>query len=193
MTLPEPDPLDTDPAVAGTAPSSPLNAEFAAAYEELRRVARRVLRFERETLSLNPPGLVNDTYLLLASQDRMRWRDRRHFLNVAAVVMRRLVIDRARERLSLKRGAGAAHLSLEEAAQLAHDDAGDLLRLDAVLDSLAQVSERAARVAECRFFAGLTVNETAEALGIAPATVNRDWATARAWLKRSLADSTDAD
>lgn len=193
MTPTELEPPDTDPPATGKAPSSLLNAEFAAAYDELRQVARRVLRFERETLSLNTTGLVNDAYLLLASQDRMRWRDRRHFLNVAAVVMRRLVIDRARERLSLKRGAGAAHLSLEEAAQLAHEDAGDLLRLDAVLDSLAQVSERAARVAECRFFAGLTVNETAEALGIAPATVNRDWATARAWLKRSLADSADAD
>ena len=89
----------------------------------------------------------------------------------------------------------AIHLTPEALAggPIAKIRDGDLLRLDAVLDSLAQVSERAARVAECRFFAGLTVNETAEALGIAPATVNRDWATARAWLKRSLADSTDAD
>lgn len=167
-----------------------LDVQVGEAYLELKRLAHRALRYERDSATLNTTGLVNEAYAHLAAKDGLRWNDRRHFLAMAAVVMRHLVINRAKERLRLKRGGGAVHIPLEDAARgLRTEDAEELIRLDTLLDQLAGQSERAARVVECRFYAGLTVDETAEALGIAPATVKRDWLTAKGWLRRALGDA----
>lgn len=175
-------------------PTSPseasLSDEFTATYLELRRLAHGALRFERKSITLSTTSLVNEAFLSLSAQDRSRWNDRRHFLNLVAMVMRRIVINHARERMSLKRGAGANHLQIEEASDLLPiEEAKELIQLDSLLNQLALKSERAARVVECRFYGGLSVEETAEALGIAPATVKRDWTTARAWLKHKLDNS----
>ena len=158
-------------------------------YAELRRQAGRAMRGEGEAHTLQATALVNEAYLRLVDQRRVEWRNRAHFFGVAAQMMRRILVDHARGRLAAKRGAGVSMLSLGDVA--AHEERGvdaeiDVLALHDALEKLATFDAGQARLVELRYFSGLNIEETAEALGISPATVKREWASARAWLKREL-------
>ena len=154
-------------------------------YEELRRLAHHHMRGERAGHTLQTTALVNEVYLRLAGIDGLRWRDRAHFFAMAATLMRRVLVDYARQKGREKRGAGVSVISLDENA-VAAQPAVDIVALDEALAQLATVDPQQSRVVELRFFAGLSVEETAEALGISPATVKRDWATAKLWLYNEL-------
>jgi RNA polymerase sigma factor (TIGR02999 family) len=154
-------------------------------YEELRRLAHHHMRGERAGHTLQTTALVNEVYLRLAGIDGLRWRDRAHFFAMAATLMRRVLVDYARQRGREKRGAGISVISLDENAVVAQS-AVDIIALDEALARLAAVDPQQGRVVELRFFAGLSVDETAEALGISAATVKRDWATAKLWLYNEL-------
>ena len=154
-------------------------------YEELRRLAHHYMRGERDGHTLQTTALVNEAYLRLAGIDGMKWRDRAHFFAMAATLMRRVLVDYARQRARDKRGAGISVTSLDENV-VAPQPAVDVIALDEALERLGAVDPQQSRVVELRFFAGLSVEETAEALGISPATVKRDWATARLWLYNEL-------
>ena len=154
-------------------------------YDELRRLAHHYMRGERAGHTLQTTALVNEAYLRLAGIDALQWRDRAHFFAMAATLMRRVLVDYARQRGREKRGAGLAVTSLDEHA-VAPQPEVDVVALDAALERLAAVDPQQSRVVELRFFAGLSVKETAEALGVSPATVKRDWATAKLWLYHEL-------
>ena len=155
-------------------------------YDELRRLAHRHLRREAADHTLATTELVHEAYLRLASQSRVQWNGRAHFLGVAATVMRRILVDHARGHHSLKRGGALARVPLE-LAELAGDEPAELLlALDEALGRLQARDERQARVVECRFFGGMTEEETAEALGVGLRTVKRDWAKARSWLYQEI-------
>lgn len=155
-------------------------------YEELHRLARAQLRHERPHHTLDSTALLHEAYLRLCGINRVQWHDRNHFMAVAARVMRRVLTDYARARQRDKRGAGAALVSLGHADGIPAVTLDDVLDLDETLARLDALNERACRVVECRCFAGLSVEETAEALRTSPATVKRDWAFSRAWLNREL-------
>jgi len=154
-------------------------------YEELRRLAHHYMRDEREGHTLQTTAVVNEVYLRLAGIDALGWRDRAHFFAMAATLMRRVLVDYARQRGRDKRGGGVSVTSLDENA-IAPQPAVDVVALDRALERLVAVDRQQSRVVELRFFAGLSVKETAEALGISPATVKRDWATAKLWLYNEL-------
>lgn len=160
-------------------------------YDELRRLAHHYMRGEREGHTLQTTALVNEVYLRLAGIDALRGRDRAHFFAMASTLMRRVLVDYARQRGREKRGGGVSVTSLDANA-VAPQPAVDVLALDEALDRLAAVDPQQSRVVELRFFAGLSVEETAEALDISPATVKRDWATARLWLYNELSPHEDA-
>ena len=174
----------------GTALTEATSEElFSLVYEELRRLAQRYMRDERPGHTLQATALVHEAYLKLVDQTRANWRGRTHFFAVAARVMRCVLIDYARGRGREKRGAGWQRITLAEALEPARS--GDLsldevLSLSEALDKLARLDERQAQVVELRFFAGLTVPEVANALGISHRTVECDWTHARAWLRREL-------
>jgi RNA polymerase sigma factor (TIGR02999 family) len=159
-----------------------------AVYDELRRVARRHLRGERDH-SLAPTALVHETYLKLVDQRRVRWQNRAHFFGIAAQLMRRILVDHARARAAAKRGKDRT-VVLDVADVETPPLDMDILALDAALDKLAALDARQSKLVELRFFAGLTVEEVAATLQIAPITVKRDWAHARAWLFRELQQQT---
>ena len=171
-----------------------LNELVPLVYAELRRIARRKLRSERSGHTLGTTALVNEAYLQLVEVDRIQWQSRAHFLAIAAQAMRNILVGHARRRKRVKRGSGAPHVSLSEADDLpagqAHNlppiEADRILDLDAALDDLAALNPRHARIVECRFFGGLTEEETAAALGISQRTVAREWVTARGWLYQEL-------
>ena len=154
-------------------------------YEELRRLAHHYMRAEREGHTLQTTALVHEAYLRLAGIDGLRWRDRAHFLAMAATLMRRVLVDYARQRGRDKRGAGVSVTSLDDNA-IAPQPAVDIVALDEALERLAAVDPQQGHVVELRFFAGLSVKEAAEVLGVSAATVKRDWATARLWLYNEL-------
>jgi RNA polymerase sigma factor (TIGR02999 family) len=154
-------------------------------YHELRRAARRELAI-RPSDTLSTTALVHELYLKLARVHRAEWRDRAHFLSVAAVAMRHILVDRARRRTAEKRGGPQRHVTLDEQLTRAEGQAESLLELHDALDQLAALDERLARVVECRFFGGMTEQETAEALGITERTVRRDWIKARGLLYQAL-------
>lgn len=154
-------------------------------YEELRRLAHHYMRGEREGHTLQTTALVNEVYLRLAGIDGLQWRDRAHFFAMAATLMRRVLVDHARQRGRDKRGGGVSVVPLDETA-ISPQPAVDVVALDEALQRLGAVDPQQCRVVELRFFAGLSVEETAEALGVSPATVKRDWATARLWLYHEL-------
>jgi RNA polymerase sigma factor (TIGR02999 family) len=156
-------------------------------YDQLRGIAQRALRAERPGHTLTPTGLVHETYLKMVQLERVTFRDRSHFFAACAREMRRTLIDHARRRTANKRGAGAEHVPIENAVAAAQQRPDELIALDEALDRLEKLDPRQARVVECRFYAGMDVAETAEALHISPATVKRDWTAARAWLNRELA------
>jgi RNA polymerase sigma factor (TIGR02999 family) len=159
-------------------------------YDELRRVARRHLRGESPGHALQATALVHEVYLRLVDVDRMTLTNRAHFFGVAATLMRQILVDHARRQRADKRGGGVTMLSLDEAAlPAAWTSSVDVLALDEALDALSAIDARQCRVVEVRFFAGLTIDEAATALGISPATVEREWALAKAWLFRRLSPS----
>jgi RNA polymerase sigma factor (TIGR02999 family) len=156
-------------------------------YDELRRVASRFLRRERRDHTLQPTALVHEAYACLVGQENLSWKDRAHFVGIAALQMRQILVRHARSRRRLKRGGGEVRVELDE--DVASPVAGievDVIMLDAALDKLAKMDEQAARVVELRHFGGLSIEETAEVLGVSAATVKRDWRVARAWLRNEL-------
>jgi RNA polymerase sigma factor (TIGR02999 family) len=161
---------------------------YAAVYDELRRVAHAQLRRERSDHTLGTTGLVHETYLRLVDQTRVEWRDRSHFFGASALAMRRILVDYARRNLTARRGAGAEHVALIPEDAVAARRGDDLLALDEALDRLAALDQRLAQVVECRYFGGLSDDETAEVLGVNRRTVQRDWAKARGWLYQELKD-----
>jgi RNA polymerase sigma factor (TIGR02999 family) len=163
-------------------------------YDELRRMAQRHLQRERDGHTLQRTGLVHEAYLRLAQQGPLQWQSRAHFFGWASTLMRHILIDHARSRQAAKRGGGAAVLSLDvmqdsptgAVEPRAAEDSIDLIAMDHALKRLEQLDPQQSRVVELRFFGGLSVVETAEALGISAATVKREWSTARAWLLREM-------
>ncbi len=156
-------------------------------HDRLRVIARRQLAGEGEGHTLETDGLVHEAFIRLLGMDRMLWHDRQHLLAMAARTMRRVLIDYAVRRGAQKRGGGVIPVELDEAVHVIDDHADELQALDEALERLAAFNPRYSRVVECRFFAGLSIEETAEVLSTSPATVKRDWAAARAWLNRELA------
>lgn len=156
-------------------------------YGELRSLARSQLRAEDTGHTLGATALVHEAYMRLADREKLQPEDRRHFFAIAAQAMRRVLIDHARARKRKKRGSGRVALSLEDMAGFLHEDAAEeLVALDQAVDELARANPRAARVVECRFFVGLTLDETAQTLGVSLKTVQRDWLLARAWLRKEV-------
>jgi RNA polymerase sigma factor (TIGR02999 family) len=155
-------------------------------YEELERVARRQLAREQAGHTLDTGALVHEAYLKLEQLDRIEWRSREHFLAMAARLMRRILIDYAAARRAEKRGGAAVRVALEPSVAAVEERSEELLALDEALRRLEQLDARQSRIVECRFFAGMGVEETAAALDLSPATVKRDWVAARAWLNREL-------
>jgi RNA polymerase sigma factor (TIGR02999 family) len=172
--------------------ASAVGAVFSVVYEQLREVAR-ALRRRRGEPTLNTTALVHETYIKMSHHKSLGIRDRAHFMAVAARAMRQILIDHARGRLTAKRGSGGAAIAFEDLEAAleagpgftdAHAEA--LVALDEALSRLGSYSERQRRVVECRFFAGMSIEDTAQALGISPATVKRDWSLAQTWLYRDL-------
>ena len=155
-------------------------------YDELRRIAGRYMRAEAASHTLQPTALVNEAYMRLVDQREVEWQSRAHFFGVAAQLMRRLLVDHARGRNRQKRGGGVVVVPLEEQDVAAPDAGLDLVALDDALERLAELSPQQARVVELRYFAGLSIEETAEVLGVSTMTVKRAWAMARAWLHREI-------
>ena len=155
-------------------------------YEELHRLARRYLRQERPDHTLQATSLVNEAYLRLIDVNRVEWRNRAHFLALAAQMMRRILVESARNRRRQKRGGGAVHVSLDDVPELPASKGTDLVALSDALSALATRDARMGQVVELRFFGGLTVEETADVLNVSAETVLRDWKTAKAWLLREL-------
>jgi RNA polymerase sigma factor (TIGR02999 family) len=155
-------------------------------YKELRRQARRHLRGERADHSLESAALVNEAYLRMVRQESPRWQNRAHFFGMAAQLMRHILVDHARNRLAAKRGAGVPRLALDPELAPAAKPELDLVALDDALGKLAALDPQQGRLIELRFFAGLSIEEAAIVLGVSPATVKREWAVARAWLRREM-------
>ena len=155
-------------------------------YDELRRVARRRLRGEPPGHALQSTALVHEVYLRLVDVNRMTLQNRTHFFAVAATLMRQILVDHARRQQADKRGGRATMVSLDGVLPLVQSSSVDMLALDQALSALSSIDDRQCRVVELRFFAGLTIAEAAEALGVSSATVEREWALAKAWLYRQL-------
>lgn len=161
-------------------------------YKELLRLARYQLNRERPDHTLQSAALVHEAYLRLMGIDAPQWESRTHFFAIAAQLMRQILVDHARRNRAAKRGGHVCKLSLDEAAALPGKEDVDVLLLDQALSTLAKIDQRQSRVVELRFFAGLSLGEISQALEIAPATVQRDWVAARAWLYREMARSSKA-
>ena len=173
---------------AGDAEDAELGRILPVVYDELRAMARRQLRAERDGHTLQPTALVHEAYLRMVDHDRVEWQNRQHFLSVAAMAMRRLLVDHARERGRIKRGGDQVKVTLTVSLPVESDDRfAEIVAVDDLLDTLADFDPRAAMVVECRYYAGLGVEETAAALGVSPRTVKRSWQLARAWLRKEMA------
>ena len=154
--------------------------------EELRRLAHRYMSRERPGHTLQTSALVNEAYLRLAGEKSLRWQNRAHFFAISATLMRRILVDHARSHASAKRGGGARKVTLDEAAVVSAGRAAEVVALHEALDEMAKVDPRQSRLVELRYFGGLSIEETAEVMGLSPATVKREWGAARAWLRREL-------
>ncbi|HEX7361999.1 MAG TPA: ECF-type sigma factor [Bryobacteraceae bacterium] len=166
-----------------------LDEELPRLYAELRDLARAYLRRERSDHTLQPTALVHEAYLRLRGQKEIDWRNRAQFLAIAAQTMRRVLLDHAGQRRAQKRGAGAKRVSLTDSVGLTQAAQVDFIDIDNALTTLGDWDRRQARIIELRFFGGLTAEEVAEVLEVSPATVNREWATARLWLMRRLQET----
>jgi len=162
-------------------------------YQELRRLARRQMRRERAGDTLQTTALVNEAYLRLVDYEHVRPRDRSHFLAIAAQAMRRILVERARSRSADKHGSGAQKVSLDEVADVSDERAAELVALDDALQAFAAIDPRKARLVELRYFGGLTIEETAEVLGVSTPTVERDWRTAKIWLHREISRAVTSE
>jgi len=165
---------------------------MAAVYDELHRQAARAMGRETPEHTLQATALVSEAYLRLIDQRRVQWRNRAHFFGVAAQLMRRILVDHARTRHAAKRGGGMRQLTLgnvDSARDLPDESGVDVLVLNEALERLATIDPHQARIVELRYFGGMTIEDTAEALDVSPATVKREWAVARAWLRRELGAS----
>ena len=172
------------------AAGDPRNADrlMNAIYDDLKRLAANQLRGERDNHTLHPTALVHEAYLRLVNQRTTNWQDRLHFFSIAARVIRRILIDHARDRGAQKRGGNVRPVSMVGQDVAAAERPLDLLALDEALRELAELSDRQAQIVELRFFAGLTIAEVATALGIGARTVDREWQVARAWLFHRLGE-----
>jgi RNA polymerase sigma factor (TIGR02999 family) len=155
-------------------------------YNQLHRLARHYMRRERPDHTLQATSLVNEAYLRLIDVNRVEWQNRAHFLALAAQMMRRILVESARNRQRLKRGGGAIHVNLDDVQELPDSKEYDVVALSDALSGLATFDARMSQVVELRFFGGLTVDETAHVLNVSPETVMRDWKTAKAWLLREI-------
>jgi RNA polymerase sigma factor (TIGR02999 family) len=155
-------------------------------YDELRRLAASYMRFEAPGHTLQATALVHEAYMKLIQQREVSWKSRAHFFGIAAQMIRRILVDHIRATRAQKRGSGFAALSLDEALGVSEKKNWEILALDDALKTLAKVDPQQARIVELRFFAGLSIEETATVVGVSPATVKRDWVSARAWLHREL-------
>ena len=160
-------------------------------YNELRQIASRYLRKERKGHTIQTTDLVHEAYLRLIDEAYFSWENRAHFFAVAARAMRQLLIESARKRKAKKRGGGAVNLSLDEGAMMAQQKSEEIIALEEALQKLEKLDERMTRIVELRYFSGLTIEETATVLSISPATVKREWNTARAWLAKELGDKEE--
>src|SRR5689334_4470071 len=163
-----------------------LNTLVPLVYAELRRLAHRQMRGERAGHSLQTTALVNEAFLRLVDSDRVHWQNRAHFFAISAGLMRRILVDDARARRSHKRGGRTVHVSLDDAPDVARTPGVDVIALDDALEALEHLDARKSQVVELRYFGGLSVDETAEALGVSAETVTRDWRMAKLWLVREL-------
>ncbi len=155
-------------------------------YDELRRIAHRQMAHERAGHTLQATALVNEVYLKLKNERAAQWSDRSHFFAVSAQMMRYILVDYARKKTRTKRGGAAQQVTLDEAMLVTEDKAGEMLALDDALTKLEQFDKRKSQIATMRFFAGLSVEDTAKALSVSVETVTRDWRLARAWLRQEL-------
>ena len=165
-----------------------LHALIPLVYDELHRLAHAYLLGERRDHTLNTTALIHEAYLQLRDVQALEWQSRAQFYGLAARIMRHILINYASRRKAQKRGGGRHPVALDDVALVAHERAEELLALDEALTRLEALDERQSRVVEYRFFGGLNIDETAEALGVSAATVSRDWTMARAWLNRELKD-----
>ncbi len=162
-------------------------------YDELRRLADRYLRRERPDHTLQPTALVHEAYLRLVDQSNVRWENRAHFFGIAANLMRQILVNHALSHRAAKRGGTASQLSLDDLGDVSQGLDVDLVALNDALARLAMFDPRQSRIVELRFFGGLTIEETAEVLGISPATVKREWTTAKAWLHCEISKTVTSD
>jgi RNA polymerase sigma factor (TIGR02999 family) len=158
--------------------------------EELRRLAHRYMRRERAGHTLQTTALVNEAFVRLVNRKNLQWQNRAHFFGIAAQLMRTILVDHARSHASAKRGGGARKLELDEALVVSQQRASEVIALDEALKQLALLDPQQSRIVELRFFGGLTVEEAAEVLHVSPATIKREWSTAKAWLYHELAAKT---
>lgn len=155
-------------------------------YKELRRLAGNYIRRERHDHTLQPTALINEVFVRLIDQDDIKWQNRAHFFGIAARLMRRILVDHARNQQAAKRGGGQYSLSLSRADRIASQPSVDLLAVHLALQELEELDPQQSRVVELRFFGGLTIEETAEVMGLGHATVEREWKMARSWLRHEL-------
>jgi RNA polymerase sigma-70 factor, ECF subfamily len=158
-------------------------------YEELHRLAHQYMSRERPGHTLQTSALVNEAFLKLADQRDVQWQNRAHFIGIAGQMMRRILVDYARNRGFAKRGGNALQVSLDEELIVSEERSAEVVALDDALQSLARLDERKSRLVELRFFGGLSIEETAEVLGVSPGTVMRDWTLAKAWLRREMSEN----
>jgi len=155
--------------------------------QELRRLAHHYMSREREGHTLQTTALVNEAFVRLVNRKSIQWQNRAHFFGIAAQLMRTILVDHARSHACAKRGGGAGKLELDEALVISQQKASEVIALDEVLKELALLDPQQSRIVELRFFGGLTVEEAAEVMHLSPATIKREWSTAKAWLYRELA------
>ena len=155
-------------------------------HEELRRLAHRYMRREKPGHTLQTSALVNEAYVRLVDQSKIQWESRAHFFGIAARLMRQILVDQARRKNFAKRGAGAIRVSLDSANAIAQEQSANVMALDEALKTLEQTDLRKSQIVELRFFGGMSIEETAEALNVSPGTVMREWTFARAWLRNEM-------
>ena len=170
----------------GAGDKSALDNLMPLVHAELHRLARQHMRREKPGHLLQTSALVNEAYLRLVDASQVDWKNRAHFFGIAALLMRRILVDHARRNAYLKRGGGALRVSLDEAALRPHEQARELVALDDALEALAAIDPRQSKIVELRFFGGMSIEETAEVLKVSPGTVARDWTFARAWLRKEM-------